>query len=490
MKRALILINAVPLLLLHFISCYSQENIQSPPGDRVQQIPTGFLQSIQNKADKLNQDLVSQTDKFLQKESRRENRILQKLRRKDSLAAKQYSDRISGQYVSLTDQFRQGKGFTDIPVSGEYQANADSLRNMLGFLKTQPGLISDPHAAALLNGSTKELHLLQGRLQYTETIRQEVRERREQLGQILREHTNLSGLLGKDYQGMSQDLYYYSQQVHQVKDVLNNPEALEKRALAALNQLPAFQSFLREHSQLSGLFNLAGNYGSDQGVVGLQTRDQVNQLIQSQVAAGGAGGAAALQSNFQSASSQLDSYKEKLNRLGPGGQDIDMPNFRPNDQKTQTFWKRLEYGANFQTTRNSGYFPTMTDLGLSLGYRLGHSHIIGIGASYKLGWGTGWNHIAFSSQGAGFRSFLDIHLKKTFFLSGGLEYNYMTPISSLRQISHIQYWTPSGLVGLSKTISVKNRVFKKTKLSLLWDFLSYQQVPKTQPVVFRIGYSF
>jgi hypothetical protein len=41
-----------------------------------------------------------------------------------------------------------------------------------------------------------------------------------------------------------------------------------------------------------------------------------------------------------------------------------------------------------------------------------------------------------------------------------------------------------------KTVSVKSRVFKKTKLSLLWDFLSYQQMPKIQALVFRVGYIF
>jgi hypothetical protein len=35
---------------------------------------------------------------------------------------------------------------------------------------------------------------------------------------------------------------------------------------------------------------------------------------------------------------------------------------------------------------------------------------------------------------------------------------------------------------------MKSKFFKQTTLSLLWDFLSYQNVPKTQPLLFRIGY--
>jgi hypothetical protein len=167
-----------------------------------------------------------------------------------------------------------------------------------------------------------------------------------------------------------------------------------------------------------------------------------------------------------------------------------MPNFKPNDQKTKTFWKRLEYDANFQTTRNNYMFPTVTDLGLSLGYKLGHSNVVGVGMSYKLGWGNGIRHIALNSQGVGLRSYLQMKLKGSFSATGGFEYNYTTPFTSYQQLKQLQYWTKSGLVGVTKTISVKSRVFKRTSVSLLWDFLSYKAVPKTQPILFRLGYSF
>ncbi|MHA4811649.1 hypothetical protein ACX0G9_26370, partial [Flavitalea flava] len=262
------------------------------------------------------------------------------------------------------------------------------------------------------------------------------------------------------------------------------------KALSLLNQLPAFQNFMKSNGALAGLFGLPGNYADPQALVGLQTRTQISQLIQSQVAAGGAGGAAALQTNIQSAQSQLDGYKDKLNKLGQGSGDIDMPNFMVNTQKTKTFWKRLEYGVNFQTSRNSQYYPMVADLGLSVGYRLGHGNILGFGLSYKAGLGNGWNHIAFSSNGGAIRSFLDIKLKGSLFLSGGFELNRTLPFSSIQQFRDMTYWTKSGLFGISKTISVKSRVFKKTKISLLWDFLSYSQKPQTQPVLFRVGYHF
>jgi len=326
-------------------------------------------------------------------------------------------------------------------------------------------------------------------MQDADQVKEFVRQRKQQISEYIQQHSNLSGLLGKDYQGLNQDVYYYSQEVRQYKEMLNDPDKLMKQALALLNKLPAFQAFMKQNSQLAGLFNLPSNYSDPASLAGLQTRDQVSALIQQQVSAGGAGGAAALQANLQSAQSQLDGYKDKLSKLGGGSGDIDMPDFKPNDQKTKTLWKRLEYGTNFQTTRNNYYFPTVSDFGLSVGYKLSERSTLGVGASYKLGWGNGIQHIAFSSQGAGLRSFVDVRVKGSFSVSGGFEYNYTKPFSGV-QLPGWDKWTKSGLIGASKTVSMKSRVFKKTKVQLLWDFLSYQQAPRTQAVIFRIGYNF
>jgi hypothetical protein len=192
----------------------------------------------------------------------------------------------------------------------------------------------------------------------------------------------------------------------------------------------------------------------------------------------------------QSAQSELDSYKAKLGQLGGGSTAAGAPDFRPNDQKTKSLWHRLEYGVNFQTTHSTYYYPTTTDLGLTLGYRLGHSNVIGVGASFKMGWGSDIQHIAISGQGVGLRSFLQIAIKSGLSATGGIEYNYTVPFTSYQQLRQLKYWTTSGLLGLSKAVSMKSRVFKKAQLQLLWDFLSYQQIPQTQPLLFRIGYTF
>jgi hypothetical protein len=88
------------------------------------------------------------------------------------------------------------------------------------------------------------------------------------------------------------------------------------------------------------------------------------------------------------------------------------------------------------------------------------------------------------------RSFIDVQIKKNIYISGGFEANYVTPFTSLSQLQTISMWQQSGLIGLSKMVSLPGKVVKKTKVSVLWDFLSYYQIPKTQAILFRVGYTF
>jgi hypothetical protein len=454
--------------------------------------PSRLLARIQKKTTDLNNRLTQQTTQSLQQMARREARLQKKLMGVDSNAAKSLFAGSAQQYATLQQQLKTDTGRQGPSFSGVYPAYLDSLQGSVAFLQQNPQLLNNPGAAQLskLQGASSQLQTLQAKMGAADAAKAFMQQRKQLIGQYIAQHSNLQGLLGSTYGGMNKEVYYYSQQLRQYQEMWSSPDKLEQQALVLLNRFPAFQTFMKNNSMLGGLFNLPGSYGTPQAVAGLQTKDQVAQLVNGQVAMGGAGGQSALQGNLQSAESQLDTYKSKLGQLGAGNGNMDMPDFKPNDQKTKTFWKRLQYGANFQTSRNNYYFPTVTDFGASLGYKLGHDNVIGIGVSYKLGWGNGIQHIAFTNEGVGFRSFLQIKIKGTFSATGGFEYNYTTPFTNYQQLRQIHDWTKSGLIGVTKTMAMQNRVFKQTSLSLLWDFLSYQQVPQTQPFVFRIGYSF
>jgi hypothetical protein len=292
--------------------------------------------------------------------------------------------------------------------------------------------------------------------------------------------------------GFNKEAYYYGQQLREYKDMLKDPDKMVQKGLTLLNKLPAFKQFMAQHSELSSLFRLPDNYGTPQSLAGLQTRAQVQQQIQTQLASAGPNAQQYLQQNLQAAQAQLNQLKDKVAKLGGGGSDMDMPDFKPNNQKTKTFWQRLEYGTNFQSAKSSYFFPTTTDIGLSVGYKINDKSTIGVGGSYKMGWGKDIRHIDISHQGAGIRSFLDMKIKGSFYASGGFEYNYQPLIDSVSTAGGFtaDNWKQSGLIGISKVISIKSKFFKKTRMQLLWDFLSYQQTPRTQPVKFRVGYNF
>jgi len=468
---------------------------------KILNFPARLFGRIQSKTASLDQQLTQQTEKMLKKMAQKEAQMQRRLSGADSTGAKQLFASSQQEYASLLQRLNALWPNHPTATTGQYQPYVDSLQGSLAFLKQNPQLLQSsstslsPELQSQLQGATAGLQAAQSKLQIAAQAKAFVQQRKQLISQYITQHASVQSLLSKPYSAMNQGIYYYTQSLQTYKDMLNSPDKLEKQALARLSGLPAFQTFMKNNSQLSGLFKMpgvggTGTGGSTQPLPGLQTHDQISQQVQSHVTASGSAGMDAFQSKLQSAKSELNSYKGKLSQMGAGSTPADIPDFRPNDQKTKTLWHRLEYGANFQTTHTNYYYPVTTDLGLSLGYRLGHGKVVGIGASYKLGWGSGINHIAISNQGVGLRSFLQLPLKRSFSAMGGFEYNYTTPFTSYQQLKQLNYWTKSGLVGINKTISMKSRVFKKTQLQLLWDFLSYQAVPKTQPILFRIGYTF
>lgn len=459
--------------------------------DKVTNFPSRLLKRLTGQTASLNQQLTRQTEKYLERMARKESKLRDQLYRTDSAkAAALFPGDPKQQYAALIQKFRQDSSRVFTSMGAEYLPYADSLHGMLSFLSKNPSLLNGslPQSAAI-QSTLAQFQQLQAKLQEADAIKQFIQARKVQIQQYLSQYSNLPSGVSSTLQGYNKEAYYYAEQIREYRQMLNDPDKMIRTALGLLNKLPAFASFMHQNSFLAGLFTVPADYGDPSALSGMQTRDQVLAMIQSQVSQGGSAGAAAIQNSLNTAQQDINSLHNKLNNLGGGSGDMDMPNFKPNDQRTKTFFQRLDYGTYFQTAPATNYYPSYSDIGLTLGYKLGHSNSIGVGASYKLGWGRPIQHIALSSQGVGLRSYIDIHLKKSFSLTGGYELNYLTPFSGFRDIRLLSRWTPSGLIGLSKTVSMKSTVFKKTSLSLLWDFLSYQQIPRTQPIVFRIGYS-
>jgi hypothetical protein len=214
-----------PQTAILLLSCYLSYSCyaQGLPGKAtaIANFPSRLFHRIQSKTATLDEQLTRQTEKYLQNMARQEERLRKKLYKVDSNAAKNLFAGSAGRYAALGQRLAQDTGSSSLALSGEYQAYTDSLQGMLKFMK------ENPQAAA----SLKQLQSLGSKVQDAEEVTQYIRERKQQLSQYIQQHMSVSGLLRKDYQGFNRGIYYYSQQVREYKEMLNDPDKLTKEAL-------------------------------------------------------------------------------------------------------------------------------------------------------------------------------------------------------------------------------------------------------------------
>lgn len=482
-------------LLVCCFFCRAASAQDSSKLDKLISLPDKLFGALDKKTSFIEQKLNKQTEKYLNKLQKQENKLRKKLYRKDSALAKQLFDGANEKYEQLKNTTGNVSKYASV-----YSGHLDSLTTALHFLNSgglPNSALSDLTGNAELQKTLDQYKGLQQKLNASEQIRKQLLARQ----QLLKEQFQRLGTM-KQLKQFRKQVYYYQQQVKEYKELFENPGKLEAKLMEAVMKLPQFKDFFAKNSMLGSLFALPGSsspsFGGGQGggLAGLQTRAMINQSLIDRFGSG-PNVTQMLQQNVQSAQGQLNELKNKVSSLktgsygngdltpglSPGGEG----GFKPNAQKTKSFLQRLEYGANVQSQKARYFFPVTSDIGLSLGYRLNDKSVIGIGASYKLGWGSSWNNIRITHQGVGLRSYVDWKIKGSFYVSAGYEQNHRAMINSIDQLRDYSSWQTSGLIGVSKKYSLGKKM--KGEMKLLWDFMSYRQVPKTQAILFRIGYS-
>lgn len=482
------LIRCIHLILLLGIPAFLAAQDSSVLSS-LQTLPSKYYDKVSTKISGLESNLDRKTEQYLQKLSRQEEKMYKKLWKKDSAKAKELFGNIQDRYALLKQDAKEKAGKL-ANYSKVYSGKLDSLSTAFQFLG-KTGLVN-PALQDKLKTGLGSIGQFQNKLDQTEQIKQYLRERKK----LLTAQLEKLGML-KELKKFNKEFFYYQQQLEEYKALLHDQQKLEEKLFGLLAKIPAFKDFFASNSQLGQLFRLPGAsdpLGGQAGSQGLQTRASVMQDLQARFGSGPQV-QQAMQQNLQSAQAQVNQLKNKVSQCLPqgGSSDKEIPDFKPNNQRTKSFWQRLELGTNFQNQRSSSLLPVTSDLGLSLGYRLNNDRsVIGIGASYKLGWGESIQKIRLSHQGAGLRSFIDWKIKGSFYLSGGYELNYRPALRdvSLPAGDRLRVRSQSGLVGISKIVSLNSKLFKKTRVQVLWDFLSGQQAPRAQAIVFRIGYTF
>jgi hypothetical protein len=426
-----------------------------------------YVNHIESKISSIKSKLQKQTAKYLKKITGNDRKILRQLQ-------------INGMHDSSL------LGFPEILTAltnktpdglagkyGLYIPRLDSISVTLHFLEKtgMKGVIN----------SIEHLKGLQNSFLTAEKIKDLLKKRGEQLKQVLSGYSKLPGRLNNYFKKFSRTSYYYSAQVKEYKQLLSQPEKIEEKILSQLNKLPSFQKFLQQNSLLASLFKQ-----EDPGrpLEGLQARSEVQANINTRISLGGRGSTEIVQACLAEAHGQVNKIVDAVTNTGHGSVDMPgMEKFKPGDLKTRSFLKRLELGTTLQSNRSNHYLPASADIGMSLGYKMNDKSIIGLGLSYKFS----IHRSRFSQEGAGVKSFLDLKIKRSVYLSGGYEKHYLSHFNSPNSFSESNGWQTSGLIGLTSKYKISKKI--TGIIQLLWDFLSYKNVPVSQPLIYRIGYS-
>lgn len=476
----------LPLLAMVITMSSSNAVGQDSTGlyNRIVHFPDRLFKKVHDKSTDINAKLTRQSEKYLQQLSKTEQKLKKKVARKDSLAASRIFDDAQKQYAELQTMMSSVTGKAT-QLKNKYLPHLDTLQTAFGFLSKTGGLMQNlPEMQGKLQDAMSKMDGLQDKFNKAEEVKEFIRQRR----QLLQEQLAKYGML-KNLKAYQKQVYYYQAQVDEYKKMFDNPSKLEAKALDLLKNTQQFKDFFARNSQLAGMFRLpsGSSAGSMVTLAGLQTRESVQQDMMQRF-----GSIPDVQQvmhqQVQGAKDQLNNLKDKVNKLGGGSTDKEMPDFKPNDEKTKSLLQRLEFGSNLQTVKSNKFFPSTTDIGVSFGYKLNDKSIVGVGGSYKMGWGKDIRHISISHQGVGVRSFVDYKIKGSFWLSGGAEMNYRSQFSNFEILDNYSAWQQSALIGLSKKYQVSKKV--KGNAQLMYDALWKQQVPRTQPFVFRTGYNF
>ncbi len=480
------IIRLVTLLLLLFSSLCGKAQTDTAllvPG----QLPANYLNQVSNKISSVDKKLSRQTLKALKKFEKLEARLRKKLPPKDSLSTKGAFDYSAQKIQELTAEFNNMPDKAITKLSGEYNAYIDTLKTSFKFLqqKAEKVINQSKKVTDKLSNASSKLNVLEGKMLKAEEIKKYLKERKQQLRQQFEQLG-----IAKELKKMDKLSFYYNEYLKEYKGILKDKKRLEKKAMALLYSTPFFKKFAAQNSLLASLFRLPNSTGVNvstgvPALAGIQTRASVQQIMQTNIAAGGPNAISNVRQQIQAGQAALGTLKDKIASYGSA--DAAIPSFKPNMEKTKGLLKRLEYGGNIQFGRTNNFLPNGSNIAIFLGYKAHTNVVAGISVAYKLGLGTGWNNIQLTHEGIGLRSYIDCKLKGKFYLSGGYEQNYNRSFKNIEQLKNYPAWQSSGLLGLSKKLQLKGN--KSAKAAVLFDLLYNQHVPVTQPFIFRTSFN-
>ena len=177
--------SAILLLLFIPFACYAQTAPEL--SQDISGFPSHFFSQIQKKSANLDDQLTHQSEKYLRRMQRHEQRLFKKLYKVASTDAKNLFGDAAPQYTLWKQKLVNDTGGTNLHLTGEYQAYTDSLQMMLKFVNGLQPPLSNQAASALAR-----LKTLEAKVQDADQIKAYVRQRKQVIAQYIQQHANAS----------------------------------------------------------------------------------------------------------------------------------------------------------------------------------------------------------------------------------------------------------------------------------------------------------
>jgi hypothetical protein len=265
----------LPFLLLSLPSLAAELTKDSLVNPASLEIPGQYQQKVEQRLNKLDDKIDAANDRALTLFRKQQEKITRKLSKLDSVAGRKLAADIEQKYAALSSRLAQPQQLT------QYFPYLDTLKTSLKFLNK-----FGTDQSSLKGIGTEKLSSLESQLQKAQVMKDFLRQQQSNLKEQLQQF----GFV-RELKKFNKDVYYYGQQINEYREALKDSKKLERKAVELLSRTTIFQEFMQRNSMLAALFRTSSANQNEPGIVenlvGLQTRTQVNQSIQTLVGPGG-----------------------------------------------------------------------------------------------------------------------------------------------------------------------------------------------------------
>ena len=389
-----------------------------------------YFNSSSKRSDNLNKRIERTNRKYLKKYFKEENKLHKKLCKIDpALADNLFSINNDPLFYHQNDK-NIIKYLENRSAPTEYFPQHDSLKTALSFLnaknKKLSGIDSLKSSDALLKSLNLDTNLLN-----SSRLQGYFRERKLNFNESLIKYPELKN----NYVQIDKLNFYYHEQISEYKNMFGDLSNIDEKVLKILSGNSEFKKLLANTGQLSAFSAVPQDWGKS--IEGLQTIIETKGIMNTSIADLGSEAKNVVEQNMKPMMTSVE--KLKSGDYGNISNAADIPSFKPSALKTKPFANRLSSGYNFQLNQSNYGFPATATTGLQVDYKLTSKIKPGIGVSYILGMGSGWDNINFTQQGIGLRSFVDYKISNILYISGGYERNYLPPSNQKKELG-IKNW--------------------------------------------------